>query len=65
MIVLYRHVANYAMLQCLIARGDAAITSAPTEDITAQLEKEVQSLKNESVEGSFNNPTSEPCKHPL
>lgn len=53
------------MLQCLIAHGDAAITSAPTEDIAAQVEKEVQSLKNESVEGSFNNPTSEPCKHPL
>lgn len=53
------------MLQCMIVHGDAAITSAPTEDIAAQLEKEVQSLKNESAEGSFNNPTSEPCKHPL
>ena len=44
--------------------GGAAVT-VPTENIEAQLEKEIGSLKNESAEGSFNDPTSEPCKQTL
>ena len=49
-----------ATLQLLIAHGDAAATK--TENIEAQLEEEISSLKNESAEGSFNEPSSEPCK---
>ena len=50
--------------QHLIISGNAA-AKAPTEDIETQLEKEIGSLKNESAEGSFNDPTSEPCKQLL
>ena len=49
-------------LQHLMISGDAADRTVPTENIEAQLEKEIGSLKNESAEGSFNDPTSEPCK---
>lgn len=42
--------------------GDAAVS---TEKIEAQLTKEIESLKNEAVEGSFNNPATEPCKQTL
>ena len=43
--------------------GDAAKHTVPTKwIIEAQLKKEIGSLKNESAKGSFNDPTSEPCK---
>ena len=50
--------------QHLTTSSDAAAASiVPTEDIAAQLEKETESLKDESVEGLFKKPTSEPCKY--
>ena len=54
--------------------GDPANPTIPTEEIEArpistrsekieaQLEKEIESLKNELAVGSFNDPKSEPCK---
>ena len=39
-----------------------AMVNATVSAIEAQLEKEVDSLRNESAPGSFNNPISEPCK---
>ena len=55
----------------MIVSGDAVTltnvtTATPTtaiKDIQVQLEKEIGSLKNESVQGSFNVPTLEPCKY--
>ena len=63
--VLYSYIC-YVHLQHLMISGGAAVTArVPSENIEAQLEKEIGSLKNESAEGSFNDPTSEPCKQIL
>lgn len=43
-----------------MVKGDAA--KVLTVDTEAQLEKEIESLKNDSVVGSFDDPASELCE---